>query len=88
MQLFVWDNPYQVSYGHSLVFAIAESVEQARELAESKVAKWYSCGKHPNGFPGYTEDNKPNYTREGPRKLGEPTRVVDLPCAEWHEWEE
>ena len=20
--------------------------------------------------------------------LGEPTRIVDLPCAEWHEWSE
>lgn len=73
MKLYVWSNPYPVSYGSSMVFAIAESEEQAREIA--KTAPCYSFNEYDNG--------------KAPQdKLGKPIRVVDLPCAEWHEWRE
>lgn len=73
MKLFVWSNPYPVSYGSSMVVAVAETVEQARELAKS--APRYTYNEFHQG-DGYWVT------------LGEPTRIVDLPCAEWHEWSE
>jgi len=72
VKLFVWSDPYPVNYGTSAVFAVAETVEQAREIAQ--------------GAPAYTYVEFRDGT--GGRELGEPTRVVDLPCAEWHEWSE
>lgn len=33
MKLFIWEDPYLVKWGMSLVVAIAETVEQAREVA-------------------------------------------------------
>lgn len=73
MKLFVWNNPYSVPYGSSLVFAIAEDLEAAKKEARNGDA--YSYGEFPNSVPRHQD-------------LGEPTRVVDLPCAEWHEWRE
>ena len=35
MKLFVWNDPYGVSYGMSQYIAVAETVEQARELAKT-----------------------------------------------------
>ena len=73
VRLFVWSNPYPVSYGSSMVFAVAETVEQAREIA--KTAPRYAYNEFHSG--------------DGcDAVLGEPIRVVDLPCAEWHEWSE
>lgn len=72
VKLFVWADPYTVHYGNSAVFAVAETVEQARKIAKGAPA--YKYVAFPDGSGGY--------------KLGEPTRVVDCPCAEWHEWEE
>lgn len=78
MKLFLWINPYPVSYGCSMVFAVADSLEQAKAIAASKVsAKHYTYGiEHESGQ--WTSD----------LDLGEPQRIVDLPCAEWHEWSE
>ncbi len=73
MKLYVWANPYKVRYGSSMVFAIAESLEAAKQQARH--GDGYSYGEFSNAAPTNTE-------------LGEPTRVVDLPCAEWHEWSE
>lgn len=75
MKLFFWNDPYPVSYGSSSVFVVAETVEQARELA--KTGKHYSYGE-------YLNEERSMSSIE----LGAPTRVVDLPCAEWHEWHE
>lgn len=74
MKLFVWKEPYGVSWGQSAFFAVAETVEQAREMAKS--APLYS-------YFSATPDKE-----EPPRdiQLGEPDRVVDLPCAEFHQW--
>lgn len=73
MKLFVWENPYKVSYGHSMVFAIAPNLRAARRIALR--AKTYSFGIETRKLP-------PDI------KLAKPTRIVSLPCAEWHKWEE
>lgn len=73
MKLFVWADPYRIPYGTSAYFAIAETVEEPREIAGSAPA--YS----------YTEYDDGAVQRV---KLGEPTRVIDFPCGEWHMWSE
>ena len=76
MKLFIWVDPYRVSYGSSMAFAVAETLEDAKKQAAS--GRTYSYGK-------YEQDWNPTELGE---KLGEPDRVLDLPCAEWHEWKE
>ena len=78
MKLYVWSDPYHVAYGSSLLIAVADSVEEARALAASKCIR-YSFGEYEQGRDGMESTVA---------KLGTPTRVVDLPCAEWHEWME
>lgn len=78
MKLFVWADPYRVTYGSSAVFAVAETVEEARR--EAARGNWYSYVEFPHAHGGSADALA--------AKLGEPTRVVDLPCAEWHEWTE
>lgn len=73
MKLYVWVDPYQVSYGSSLVFAIAEDLDAAKEQARTGTA--FAYGK-------YSEPTPSNVI------LGDPDRIVDLPCAEWHMWSE
>lgn len=71
MKLFIWDNPYSIPFGGTLFFAIAETVEEARKIAETA--------------PGYYFGNENDPQRP---KLGEPSRVRDLPCGEFHSWSE
>ena len=33
MKLYIWNDPYSVSYGGACIYAVAETVEEARELA-------------------------------------------------------
>lgn len=73
MKLFVWASPYRIDYGSTMVFAVAETEEEARRIVE--------------GAPKYRYCEFEQGTGGGV-KLGSPTRVVDLPCAEWHEWQE
>lgn len=75
MKLFVWAEPYRVKYGSSAVFVVAETEEQAREIARSGAAYEYVIGPRPIGWVQTIT-------------LGPPTRVVEAPCAEWHEWSE
>ncbi len=70
MKLFVWVNPYKVPWGTSLLMAVAETEEAARTIARTS--------------PGYLFGNDP-ITPHRNVELGSPTRVVELPCAEWHE---
>lgn len=72
MRLYVWNNPYKVSYGGSCLYAIAESEEQAREIAVTAITKSY--GEYNGQMLG---DHV---------KLGAPTRSCDLPYAEVYEW--
>ena len=74
MKLFVWANPYSIPYGTSGLFVVAEDEAQARELAKS--GECYSYVEYAGGKSAGSID------------LGPPTRVVDVPCAEWHEWSE
>jgi hypothetical protein len=74
MKLFIWSNPYKVNYGSSMLFAVAETLEQAKELAIT--SKSYCYNEYPN--------MKGNINIS----LKDPIRILDLPCAEWHEWSE
>lgn len=77
MKLFIRADPYRVPYGGSMVFAVAETVEQAKiEVARAKA---YSYCK-------FEADS--SFVASSATKLEEPTRIVDLPCAEWHHWSE
>lgn len=73
MRLYIWADPYSVSFGTSGLFVVASSLEEAKALA--KTGKSYSYMLYDNLEVPVVE-------------LGEPTRIVDLPCAEWHEWSE
>jgi hypothetical protein len=73
MKLFVWADPYKIRYGSSALFAVAETEEQARALAINAPRYAYVRFKKDSGAKA---------------ELGPPTRIVELPCAEWHEWEE
>lgn len=75
MKLYVWADPYHISYGSTMLIAVAESEEDARAIAEGSPRYKYGQYRH-DGETG------------GGVVLGKPTRVVDLPCAEWHEWQE
>lgn len=77
MKLFVWERPYPIHHGASLVFAVARSLEEAREVA-ARGKVYLNC----------QDDVSHEWLDSYALRLGEPTRVVDLPCAEWHEWEE
>jgi hypothetical protein len=75
MKMYVWANPYEVDYGNSIVIAVAESLEQAKAVAKS--GKAYT-------FIEFDEDEKSFESFD----LGEPIRVLECPCAEWHEFKE
>lgn len=75
MKLYIWADPYHVPYGNSFLLAAAETEDEARVLAEG--APRYAYGQ-------YRHDGETG----GGVKLGAPTRILDLPCAEWHVYEE
>lgn len=74
MKLYIWVNPYTVSYGGSVVYAVAENVERARQLAREAPRM---------AFGGY---EKP--PMGAALELGAPDRILKLPCAEIYEWSE
>ncbi len=74
MKLYVWNNPYHVSYGGSFLYVVAKDLRSARVLADkARVIPYGDC--LPRGVLGTM-------------KLGKPTRVLELPCAEIYEWSE
>lgn len=75
VKMFVWANPYHIRYGTSAFFAVAETVDEARELAQRSKAYAYV------EFGGKQFDASSVV-------LGEPTRILDVPCGEWHDWSE
>lgn len=75
-KLFVWVDPYVLPYGSTMLIVVADDVESARTLALSYEASRFSFGK-------FEEDRKSSTLA-----LGDPNRIVELPCAEWHRWEE
>ncbi len=76
MKLFIWADPFPVWYGCSLLVVAAESVEDARREAVRGTS--WAYGKHHSETPSCPENIE----------LGEPTRVIEVPCAEWHQWGE
>lgn len=81
MNLYIWHNPYSVSYGMSLCIVAAESLEEAkRKAAKGK--------RYRHGYDQKQPDH--SWARWAAEKLGEPDRVLtgsDIK-AEWHEWSE
>ena len=74
MKLFIWNSPYPVSYGQSMLIVVARDEQEARAIAAQQ-------------NPAYAYGDCPQDPMFGP-SLGPVTRVVDAPCAEWHEWSE
>jgi hypothetical protein len=74
LKLYVWADPYNVSYGSSMVFAVAENLAAARKQAAK--GKFYSFGL-------FEKSHDMSHV-----VLGKPSRVHKLPCAEWFEWSE
>jgi hypothetical protein len=80
MKLYVWNNPYDVRYGGSCLYAVADSEDAARDIAMSALRSHY----------GYDPGNDDHRLDQRIRKeaLGAPTRVRELPYAEVYEWSE
>lgn len=78
MKLYVWVNPYGVSFGCSMLYAVASSIEEARAVAKQQTTVLH-YGEYEEQNPGVGSIVD---------SLREPTRVLDLPCAEWVEWAE
>ncbi len=78
MKLFIWADPYQVDYGSSMLICVANNLGEAKKLA--KTGKCYS-------FVQYLNEHSSTEVKEV-SKLGKPTRILNLPCAEWHDWSE
>ncbi len=79
MKLFVWNSPYPVKYGQSLLMVVADTIEDALEQAPR--GRFFNCGL-------LDQDVAPEHMKALTALLGDPSRVVELPCAEWHEWVE
>jgi len=73
MKLFFWNNPYDVSYRNSFIFAIAKTEEQVKDETVRGPSYTFLRGLEPKRVQGI----QITY-------LGKPTMVVDLPCAECH----
>lgn len=78
-KMFIWCRPYKVSYGCSMLIVVASNVDAAKKLACSKLANGYSFGEYRQEI---------DWSKWNPEQLSNPDRIVDLPCAEWHEWSE
>ena len=74
MKLFIWNEPYPVGYGGSFAFAVAETVEDAREQVRKAGVSRY--GHEPDSYCGADVSKR------------DPDRVLDGPCAEVYEWSE
>lgn len=72
MNVYIWNNPYPVSYGSSCLFAIAESEEAARKMVADKLEYGTSSGMM----------DLANL------KLGAPDIVSTLPAAYIYHWSE
>jgi len=57
-----------------MLVVVAETIEDAKQQAKSGAVYSYGIYKQ--------------YSTRETIELGDPTRIVDLPCAEWHEWQE
>lgn len=76
MKLFIWNNPYRLQFGGSIIYAVAASEDEARAVALRA------------GISQFGDKPFPNEFGTGPHRLdlGKPDRVIDAPCAEIYEW--
>jgi hypothetical protein len=74
VKLYIWNNPYSVSYGGSFLYALADNEDEARKQALS--VRITHFGMDPYEAPIELKD------------LGAPDRVLDGPCAEVFQWSE
>jgi len=74
MKLYIWNNPYDVSYGSTYLCVVPNSENEAREVARG--SKTIAYGEFQKDYCLLPDD------------LGPPTRVLDAPCAEVIEWSE
>lgn len=77
MKLFVWNRPYSVKYGGPCLYVVAETIEQARQAALHAGVEEYGDG---GGSFDPVELNK--------AIAAEPTRILEVPCAEIYQWSE
>lgn len=73
MKLYVWNMPFQVSYGGSILYVLARDIRQARKAARTAVVSHY-------GYDPQEQHPLPD--------LGEPDRVLSAPYAEVYRWSE
>jgi hypothetical protein len=78
MKLFVWNDPYGVSYGFSLLIVVAPDVESAKRFAATE-GKWFAYGNERLPY---------DHAQAVVDRLKDPDRIMDIPCAEFHEWSE
>lgn len=85
MNLYVWNNPYRVNYGASILFVMAESIEEAKRKAIR--AKWFKHGYEKKYRDELERKSYQDYAKAVISELGEP-RIVGPITAEFHEWSE
>ena len=78
MKLYIWKDVYSVKYGAAFLYSIADSIEQARELALNAKTSEYGYAPKPDS----RSQVEPSIVN------GPPDRIVDLPYAEVYEWSE
>lgn len=76
MRMYIWNVLWPEYYSGSIVYAVAENVDDARR--EARAAKI-------QGFGEFSRDRPTSLLMDIDR---EPDRILDLPCAEIYEWEE
>ena len=72
MKLYIWNDPYCVSYGGSFIYAVAETLPEA--MKQVALGKLYNFGQYKGTTPKVV--------------LAKTTRILKLPCAEWFEYSE
>lgn len=81
--LYIWDSPYDVRYGYSLLFVVAPDLAMAKRIAAQKA----TCHSLDIMWDESRADLKGYFSRRA-TKLGEPSRVITGVGGEWHEWSE
>lgn len=76
MKMYIWASPYPIEWGASLLVAVAENEDAAREQAAKAIIYHYATS--PGGL----------IHSQVIDSLGSPTRIINTPCAEIYEWEE
>jgi hypothetical protein len=81
VKMFIWESAYRVKYGNAVAVAVAEDVDQAREMLKKAEVS-------PYGMNPIMADGSRHHPPGCDVGKEEPTRIYDLPCAEIFHWEE